>query len=134
MIYKPHPKEASTQIIENPNIEGLVYIDNIPIEELINISDVVISITSAVDYSVCFFNKPLVQMGKNSLNISGCSYVVDEVGNLESQMAKALEEGLTNTQKKCHEQHLMELCDTVLWDDMTERDLRYGISNENDIF
>ena len=106
LIYKPHPKESNNQIIERIDVEACIFVDNISIDELIDYSDVVISITSAVDFNVCLHDKPLVQLGKNSLNDAGCTYVVHGKSEIEAKMADALKNGLTIEQKKAYEEHI----------------------------
>lgn len=126
LIYKPHPKEAEEQIIEEVQISGVVFVQDIPIELLIDFSDVSISITSAVDYEVLLRDKPLIQLGKNSLNRAKCTYLVNRIEELEDKMREAVMYGYTEEQKEGYERHMLKLLQTVLWDDNTVRSVRYG--------
>lgn len=134
LIYKPHPKEHESQVIEDVEMEGVTFVQNIPIEKLIDIVDVAISITSAVDFKVLLHGKPLVQIGKNSLNTAECTYCATTAEDIKEKMIQAVEYGFTTKMKEKYERHMMQLLKTVLWDDMSEREVRYGRSIEENIF
>lgn len=134
LIYKLHPKESKAQIIEDVKIPGVISVQNIPVELLIGLTDACISITSAVDFSVLLHDKPLIQLGKNSLNTAMCTYVVDKENELQRQMEAALKNGCTYIQKENYERHMLKLLRTVLWDDGTTRAVRYGRRKEEKIF
>ncbi len=95
-------------------------------------ADVVVSICSAVDYKTLIYGKPLVQLGINGLLGKGCSYIVGEAAELEDQLALALKEGMTGRQKENFDRLLQILLQRYLWDDRSERTLRYGLTVERD--
>jgi hypothetical protein len=135
LIFKPHPLELPNQekvkIEESENVK-LVY--DLSIEYLISSADVVVSISSAVDYEVLLMGKPLVQLGNNSLVTANCSYVAFEENEIEKQMVSAIKYGLSENQKINYDIHMTMLLETTHWDDMTERDVRYGIPPKKSIF
>jgi len=128
LIYKPHPLELTDQkyilIEENEHVQQAFYT---PIERLIEFCDVVVSITSAVDFKTFFYNKPLVQLGRNVLNISGCTYVAENKDEIETQLKNAVENGFTDRHWDAFIL-LMKVClKTTHWDDMSHSGFDYGV-------
>lgn len=129
-IFKPHPSNPV------PDLKGcsndIVLVHETEIDRLIKMADVVVSIASAVDYKTLMYGKPLVQLGINGLKGKGCSYEVSEAAALEEQMISALKNGMTDRQKDNFDRLLQILLQRYLWDDMSDRSLRYGLSVERD--
>ncbi len=131
MIYKPHPGSRDyycDQDKENHNIAVVRYMD---IDELIKISSVVVTLSTAVCYKVLFYEKPLVEIGRYLLWGKGCSYEVK--GDYENRLREALDNGITAGQKKCFREHIMKLLHYNHWDDLTHPDMLYGRSITEDI-
>ena len=135
LIFKPHPKELPNQkqvVIRED--KSTILIKDVPIEILIEKADLIVSITSAVDYEVIMMGKPLVQLGKNSLNKNHCSYVVKKSDEIAMVLKKAMDRGLTVKQISNYNLHMEQLLKTVLWNDMTDPSAVYGRLPKEDIF
>ena len=134
-IFKPHPsviKDTGTAPEKLP--KSLIYIKDMKIDRLIELADVVVSIASAVDYKVLIYDKPLVSLGHTTLYKKGCSYEPKNVDDIETQIKMAMDNGMTEEQNANFERHMAQLLENYLWDDLSKRDLRYGLSLETDFF
>lgn len=135
LIFKPHPKELSNQQIVNiDEDESVILINNMSVKLLIEEVDVVVSITSAVDFEAILLGKPLVQLGKNSLNTSGSTYVVNDVTKIGDIIELAINCGLTDIMRKNFDMHMQLLLNTTLWNDTTDNNISYGRKTTEDIF
>lgn len=130
LIFKPHPGNLVPNL--GKDMEDVIIVRNMEIDRLIRLSDVVISISSAVEYKALIYGKPLVQLGITGLLGKGCTYVVTEKQMLEQQMISALNNGMTQKQKENFDRFLQILLQRYLWDDLSERSLRYGLTVEQD--
>ena len=131
-IFKPHPRSPIK--LYNNSSDSMIEIKLMEIDRLVKLSDVVVSIISKVDYKVLIYGKPLVQLGHTMLSGKGCSYEVHDINILEAQLKAALENGMTQEQNVNFERHIAQLLDNYLWDDMSEREIRYGLSLDTDFF
>ena len=104
------------------------------IDRLLHLSDVVISISSAVEYKALIYGKPLVQLGHTTLSKKECSYGVESIEKIECQLQEALKKGMTKKQNENFEQYMVQLLENYLWDDLSDREMRYGLSVETDFF
>lgn len=130
LVFKPHPGNPIP--LSDTSFEGVTVIQDMQIDKLIEMADVVVSITSAVDYKVLMYGKPLVQLGITTLLGKDCTYIVLERNLLEEQLVLALKNGMTQKQVRNFNRLLQILLQRYLWDDMSERTLRYGLSIEHD--
>lgn len=134
-IFKPHPNPADKNKLDGDyKGNSIIQVRHMEIDRLIQISDVVVSIASAVDYKTLIYGKPLVQLGHTTLFRKGCSYEVNDVNEIEQKMELALKCGMTAEQNKNFELHMAQLLENYLWDDLTERELHYGLPVEKDFF
>lgn len=134
-VFKPHPgkvMDIGTDPDKLPS--NLIFIKDMKIDRLIEIADVVVSITSAVDYKALIYGKPLVSLGHTTLYKKGCCYEPENMKDIEIQLKMAVENGMTEEQDASFERHVAQLLENYLWDDLTVRDLRYGLSLETDFF
>lgn len=125
-IFKPHP--GKNNIIDSHS-DALIFRD-IQIDRLIEKANVVISIASAVNYKVLLYKKPLVQIGITCLSGKGCCYEVNCKEQIEDNIINALAYGMTEEQINNFDIHLSVMLDNYLWDDLSERDVRYGLGLE----
>lgn len=130
LIFKPHPKNPVPELGEHP--EEVIFIKDMEVDRLIELADVVVSIASAVDYKALIYGKPLVQLGITGLRGKGCTYGVFEKKDLEEQVMLALKDGMTEKQTENFDRLLQILLQKYLWDDMSERSLRYGQTIDHD--
>lgn len=131
IIYKPHPGNCLVNLKRNIKNNAIVVKDK-NIDELIEMSDVVISMSSAVEYKALMYGKPLVQVGITGLNKMGCTYSIDKKEDLENMISKAIVYGMTDEQKNNYNMFLARLLKGYLWDDLSERKLRYGLNFKTD--
>ena len=130
LIFKPHPGNC---IYDLKNYtKDVICVCDMEIDRLIKLADVVVSIASVVDYKTLIYRKPLVQLGITTLLGKGCSYTVSEKGMLEEQILLALKNGMTEKQTENFNRLLQILLQRYLWDDMSERSIRYGLTVEQD--
>ncbi len=133
-IFKPHPNPAHKNELSEDLIQSIIQIKYMEIDRLIQLCDAVISIASAVDYKVLIYGKALIQLGHTTLRGKGCSYEVFDVNEIEPQLRIALEKGMTKEQNENFELHMAQLLENYLWDDLSERELRYGQTLDTDFF
>lgn len=122
-IFKPHPGNDSYMC--EP---GDCVFQNIQIDRLIEIADVVVSISSAVNYKVLLYDKPLVQIGFTCLSGKNCCYETKFKEQIEESIVKALEKGMTNQQRDNFDTHLAVLLNNYLWDDLSDKPFQYGLT------
>ncbi|MCI8708993.1 MAG: hypothetical protein HFG98_05550 [Dorea sp.] len=130
LIFKPHPGNRAYHY--ETDFENIILVRDMKIDKLIKLADVVVSIASSVDYKTLIYGKPLVQLGIHTLLGKGCTYVVLEKGMLEKQICLALENGMTEEQIEKFDRLLQILLQKYLWDDLSDRSLRYGRSTDED--
>lgn len=126
-IFKPHP--GNDAYMYEPN--DCIFHD-IQIDRLIKIADVIVSISSAVNYKTLLYGKPLVQIGTTCLSRKNCCYETASKEQIEENLVAALENGMTNQQIYNFDTHLAMLLDNYLWDDLSERSIRYGLTFDRD--
>lgn len=137
LIYKPHPimlntdnrKELSTERWDNGSYcsNGIICLENVNIHEVIDFSDVIITILSQSAYVSLFRNKPVVMMGYTQLKGSGCTYEAFSKEQIEPQIRKALKEGFSKKQMKNFHRHIARAVKYYLLDDGTHPDIPFGI-------
>jgi sarcosine oxidase delta subunit len=134
-VFKPHPSPANKDGLAQDKLgDTIIQVKYTEIDRLIELSDVVISIASAVNYKVLIYGKPLVQLGHTTLSQKGCCYEIQSIDEIEAQLRNALENGMTEVQNENFEFHMEQLLENYLWDDLSDRALRYGLSLETDFF
>lgn len=135
IIFKPHPSKVNDIGINFDDLpSNLICIKDMKIDRLIEIADVVVSIASAVDYKTLIYGKPLVSLGHTTLQKKGCCYEPENIADIEIQLKMAVDNGMTVEQNENFELHLAQLLENYLWDDLSVRDLRYGLTLETDFF
>lgn len=135
LIYKPHPcrDNLNDQTTDDQKQHAYIFY-KLSVDRLIEKADVVVSISSAVEYKALMYGKPLVQMGKSSLTGQGCSYEIVSTTEVGTKMKEAVNLGMTELQKENFEVFVAKLLDNYLWDDLSERSLRYGRTIQKDFF
>lgn len=134
-VFKPHPRQVKdTEIISEDLPPNVIYIRDMKIDRLIEVSDVVVSIASAVNYKALIYGKPLVSLGHTTLQKKGCCYEPENIADIEIQLKLAVDNGMTVEQNENFELHMAQLLENYLWDDLSVRDLRYGLTLETDFF
>lgn len=132
-VFKPHPNSASQCTVDKVD-SSVIRINYTEIDELIQLADVVISIASKVEYKVLIYGKPLLKLGHITLYKEGCCYEIQDKSQIEPQLKLALKVGMTKGQSQTFESHIAQLLTYHLWDDLTDRELRYGLPLDVDFF
>lgn len=132
-VFKPHPNIAAQSNIDKLD-SSIIQVKYTEIDRLIQMADVILSVTSKLEYKVLMYQKPLVKLGRSTLYKKGCCYEISDKTEIEPQVKIALKQGMTDEQNKIFESHLAQLLTYHLWDDLTGRELRYGLSLETDFF
>lgn len=130
-IFKPHPNSERKNKIADEDGESIMFQD-MQIDKLIEKADVAVSIASAVNYKVLLYDTPLVQIGFTTLTGKGCCYEARIKEQIEDNLVRAMEQGMTRQQRENFDRHLSVLLDYYLWDDLSERELRYGQTFDRD--
>jgi len=130
-IYKPHPimdmfSEKKDRIL--PKSAIVIYKANI--NELIDFSDVTITILSTVCYTSLIRGKATLMLGYTQLKDKGCTYQAFQMNQIESTLKLALRSGFTQTQETAFIKHISQLLKYNSYYDLKERDLIYGKSLE----
>lgn len=134
-VFKPHPNPANQDELDKEILSSnIIQVKYTEIDRLIQLADVVVSIASAVDYKALIYEKPLVQLGHTTLYKKGCSYEVECKDMIEGQLMTAMDKGMTKEQNENFELHMARLLENYLWDDLSDRELRYGLSLDTDFF
>lgn len=134
-IFKPHPGLDNYEEYEKwSQGEDFILVRHTGVDSLIMMADVAISIASAVDYKVVIYGKPLVEIGHGALQKQNCTYYVKNKNEIEKLLNEAVNNGFTKKQEKALDTHLLYLLEHHLWDDLSNRELRYGLSVEKDFF
>lgn len=96
LILKSHPHdsvEEKEKLKNLSNDETIFYIDSdVSIEELITISDLVITIASTVSILTAYLEKPLLLLGNTYLSSSNYSIKYDDKLSLKAQLISILED------------------------------------------
>ena len=127
MIFKPHPSEYNNKAFEEyRDLDDLVLIHDMSIDEILEKTDVVVSIVSSVDYKALMFGVPLVKIGQSSLNHKKCTYEACDIDEIEDLIKQALMYGMTDEQKEYFRIHLKHLLSESHWDNLSHDELPYG--------
>lgn len=124
-IFKPHPmyvhKEDEKRLPSKAH-----YIEYADINDVIDASDVVITILSTTNYDAIIRDKPVVVLGCMWSKEKGFNYEAFERDEIEKQIKNALEHGLTNEMKEMFLKHLAQSLKYYLYDNGEDREIRYG--------
>jgi len=126
IIYKKHPTMA---LFEKPSPppENVIEVDNVDINDIIDISDVTVTILSQAGYIALIRDKPVVMLGYTQLRGKECAYEAYEEGLIEKTISKAIKNGFTDKQKKAFATHIAQLNKYYLLESSASpKEVRYG--------
>ena len=126
LIYKSHPMYAKFDRIDLLP-DNVIYVDDCDINDLIDISDVVVTIRSSTNYIALIRQRPVLMLGYTQTHGQGCTYEAFVQEDIEPQLKKAIAEGFTEEQQEAFIEHVARLLKYYLYDDMLPRELRYGL-------
>ncbi len=128
IIYKMHPL-VSKFCLPQKFPKNVIVIDDVDINDLIEISDLTITILSQTGYVALFNEKPVLMLGYTQLRGKGCNYEVFELEKIESEIKIALQYGFTNEQKNKFETHIAQIIKYYVYDDQWfDKKISYGKS------
>lgn len=132
LVYKPHPMYATFEDYKSlPNNVILVQFGDI--NDLIDLANVVVTIRSSSNYIALIRYKPVLMLGYSQTRGQKCTYEAFDKRDVEPQLKKAIEEGFTKEQQRAFVEHLARLLRYYLYDDMSERPIRYGMKYPKDV-
>lgn len=124
-VYKPHPNFVVADVKEILP-KSTIYVEFCDINNLIDLSDVVVTILSTSCYNALTRYKPVVMLGYTQTRGQGCTYEAFELEKIEERIKEALTDGFSDEMQQRFVEHIARLNKYYLYDDMTERELRYG--------
>lgn len=125
LIYKPHP--AMNFEHEQANTPADVLITGeISIFDLFSVADAVVTIASQCSYEALLHQIPVVMMGYNQLKGKHCTYEAFEDSSLDAALSQAVTLGFTDQQKEAFFRHTAQMLKSCLYDDESQRPVRYG--------
>jgi len=125
LIYKPHPIMCRGSIDENMP-SNLILIKQADINDIVEMSDVVVTILSTTAYTSLIRKKPTVMLGYTQLKNQGCTYQAFLEEEVENTLQKAIQEGFSEEKSKKFVEHIARMNKYYLFDDMCDKVLRYG--------
>lgn len=124
-VYKPHPMrtkyDKKQQLPDNT-----IYVEFGDINDLVDISDVVVTILSQTNYVALIRHKPVVMLGYSQAKNKGFTYEAFKEENIEKVVYEALKDGFSKKQEKAFLIHIAQVLKYYLYDDLMEREIRYG--------
>lgn len=125
LVYKPHPYYIQSEL--NRRLpSNVIYVENGDINDLIDISDVTITILSSTNYIALIRHKPVVMLGYNQIRGKGCTYEAFQKEHIEKAIMDALQYGFTKEQQSAFRKHIAQCLKYYLYDDLQDRPIRYG--------
>jgi hypothetical protein len=126
IIFKPHPimVKYMTKLPKYP--DNLIVINDENINNLIDFSDICITILSQVAYIAAIRRKATLMLGYTQLKNKGVTYESFVKDDIEEQIVQALKKGFTKEQEIAFQKHIAQLIKYYLYDDLQDRELRYG--------
>ena len=130
-IYKPHPmyirKNEQHRLPDN-----VIYVPYADINDLIDFVDVVVTIRSTTNYVALIRKKPVLMLGYTQTRNQGCTYEAFERRSVEPMLRTAVAKGFTSKQDLAFREHVARMLKYYLYDDMSDRQLRYGLPLPDD--
>lgn len=129
-IYKPHPLifRLKRSYYDKLKKDNMIIISDIDINDLVDISDLTITILSQTGYVSMIRNRPTLMLGYTQLRGKGCTYEAFTLEDIEATIKQALKNGLTDNQKQAFKKHVAQLLRYYLYDDLVKKDFSYGQS------
>lgn len=89
--------------------ENVIFVDDVDINGMVDLSDVVVTILSTVSYIGLIRQKPVVMLGYTQLKEKGCTYEAFDRNNIEFILKKSFYKGLTIYMKEAFIHHIAKL-------------------------
>ena len=121
LIFKPHPsvwEEYDPAALP----DNVIFVKKYNINDLIDLSDVVVTILSSTGYVSLIRDRATVMLGYNQLRSKDCTYDAFRPEDVESALAAAVEQGYTAQQRAAFIRHVAQMCKYYLYQDGEERE------------
>lgn len=119
-LYKPHPFMRLKKCFDVPNVTVCNF------NHLLDTADVVVTGVSSTNYSALIRGTACVGVGFNQMRGKGCHLEVTKESEIADAIRKAITDGFTKEQRENFRIHTAQLLKYALFDDLKERELRYG--------
>jgi len=107
-IYKPHPMMMEVcHVGELP--ENTILVNEVNLNELIDLSDVVVTIVSTVSYIALIREKPVVMLGYTQLKGKRCTYEAFREEEIKERFQEALEKKSENGKRNAFIRHVYQM-------------------------
>lgn len=127
LIYKPHPLAVKHHRCLSDGLpKNIIWISDVDINKIIDISDVVVTILSQVGDISLIRGKATVMLGYTQLRGKDCVYEAYRRECIEEKIKDALKYGFTAEQKRAFVRHIAQTIKYYLYDDLNDRNLRFG--------
>lgn len=127
LIYKPHPLPVKHgRCLQQGLPENVIWISDVDINQLIDQSDVVVTILSQVADIALIRGKATVMLGYTQLKGKGCCYEAYTQEEIELQVKTALKYGYTKKQEQAFAAYVARSLKYYLFDDLNEKTPRFG--------
>ena len=127
LVFKPHPAMVEKALLRAwPKEVHLV--TRTDINKIIDMADVVVSIVSQTSYVSSIRRKATLTVGYNQLRGKGVTYEAYRKEDIPSALSAAIRDGFTDEMQRSFNQHAAQMLRYALYDDLTERPLRFGQS------
>lgn len=110
LILKPHPLTKCVERKKKYDPRYAIWLEDMDINDLIDLSDVSVTLYSQVSFDSLIRGKPVVMMGYNQLRGQGCTYECYDRSELEGTILRAIKKGYTRKQRRNFEKALAKLC------------------------
>lgn len=133
LIYKPHPIMTWAGCARCIT-KTAILVDDCDLNDLIDMSDITVTILSQTGYISMIREKPTLMLGYTQLKGKGCTYEAFSKEKIDEVILEALENGLTIQMKENFKKHIAQMLKFYLYDDLLDRELRYGRTIEDAVY
>jgi FMN phosphatase YigB (HAD superfamily) len=123
-VYKPHPQMVLNGHADD--IKGAHMVKKGNVNDLVDMSDVTVTILSQMGYVSSIRNKATVMLGYNQLRGKSCTYEAFRKEDIEPAIIDAIKNGQTDDMRSNLIKHIAQMLKYYLSDDMLPRKMRYG--------
>ena len=127
IIYKPHP---FCKALREGTPENVILVNDGDINDLIDLSDVTVTILSTVGYVSLIRRKATVMLGYTQLRGKGCTYEAFAREDVEAKINAALKRGLADMQRENFTKHIAQLLKYYLYDNGGSQGMHFGMDLE----
>ena len=125
-VYKPHPIMCRDSSIDTEMPSNVILVKQADINEIVELSDVVVTILSTTAYTSLIRKKPTVMLGYTQMKNQGCTYQAFTKEEIEKELQEAVQNGMSEAMSKKFVEHIARMNKYYLFDDMCDKVLRYG--------